>query len=429
MFPGISMTPFSLVTEPNKFMTENPTKLFNSLGYYYAVGLMQQMDELEILSNTVFADITEEFEKVKAKFNTLSSKAQQIRSKYSAAVEKLVKTPSESFNKNPCRQLTTSVQSGQESVKMEINNNLVKNLYMIARPAPTLAAWKPLIPDYQNLDKFISNPQEFMNIFRDEMLRDCQNLVNQKHKGEGRKKRDKGDNEAKYDQPLAPMISKVLPLPTLVLQPPPVGKTQGWRSPLEFKTSFTIAGEDVAFASSTVKAATLTTPEQRKRTPRPQPKPIPVAEPTPPPQPARQAPPPSAPPKAAPAPSKAAPAPPKAAPAPPPPPAAPAPPPPPPPPAAPAPPPPPSAPAGLPPPPPPTQNQGGAVSHLDLIKAGNFKLKKADPNAKPKEEVKKAVDPNQLSTGELLQYMASIRAAVKESESEDEDNDESSESW
>ncbi|EAX87145.1 hypothetical protein TVAG_078700 [Trichomonas vaginalis G3] len=420
MFPGLSVTSFSAITEPSKFMTEDPTKLFNALGYYYSIGLMQQLDELQNISDCLFQGIEQEFDALKKRMDDINAKYQSLKQKVPQSIEKLSKVNATAFIKNPCRQMCAPIGQNQDSISLGMSNNLVQVLYSIAKPPPTLEAWKPLIPDYQNLDKLISNPESFMDMFKAEMLRDCQNLVNQKHKGEGKKKRSES-LEAKTEQALNVMIVKVLPLPTLVQQPPPVGKTTGWNKPLTFKSSITSSSEDVAFAAATVKPAILSTPEQRKRTPRPAPKPIQLPDPTPAPTPApakssssKSSKSSSSSSKTS---SKAAPAP-APAPAAPPAPAAAAPPPPP--------PPLPKSTGSAPPPPPPSG--GGGMSHLDLIKQGNFKLKKASTE-KPKEEPKKNVDPNALSVGELLQYMASIRADVEASDDEEGEDESSSEDW
>lgn len=451
MFPALSVTPFSLITEPSKFTNQDPTILFNKLGYYYAIGLMQQLDELENISNIIWSDINKDFTDVQQRIQNLHTKVQAVKQKVPLCVEKLSKAPAHSFNKNLCQQMYPPLAKPEDNVSMEIKSNLVKVLYSISKPAPTLAAWKPLIPDYQNLDKYITNPSAFMDMFREEMLRDCQNLVNRRHKGGYRHRKEQDDIDQKSEQGKNVMIVKILPLPTIVQQPPPIGKIQGWNNRLSFKTSISSSDDAALFASSAIKPATLSTPEQRKRAPRPPPKPIqlpdpvptPVAQPEAAPEPEKKekklrwgkskekkAPPP----KAAPAPAARAPQAPAArapqapsAPAAPPPPPAPAAPPPPPPPSVPAPPPPsiPKPPATV------TISQsGGASNHLDLIKQGNFKLRKFSV-CKPKDEPKKDVDPNSLSVGELLQYMASIRADVAASDDDQsaDSDDDSSEDW
>ena len=430
MFPSVSVTPFSKIVDPQRFMTTDPVDLYNSLGYYYSIGLFQQIEELQKLSEEVFEDIQSEFNAVSKRVSDIHNKVQDVKQRAKPILEKLTKTKPEVFVKTPYKKLSlTADVSSATFISMEPQNPLVLNLYKQANPPPTLEPWKPLIPEYQKLDKLISNPDAFMEMFRAEMLQDFDKLVKAPaNKGE-RKKKEKQAATTKIDQALNVMIGKVLPLPQLVLQPPPVGQTKDWRKKIEFKTTIGGTAEESQFAASAIAPAVLSTPVHKPRSerPRPPPKPqaIPVQAPPPQQQPARSA---------APAPAPAARAP--AAPAPPPPPSNLPPPP--------APPPPPS---NLPPPPPPGAAAPAApkapkapsapppaassgASHLDLIKQGNFKLKKVQERA-PEVEKKEEVDPNKLSTAELLQYMASIRATVKSDDSDDdeEDEDESSESW
>ena len=72
-------------------------------------------------------------------------------------------------------------------------------------------------------------------------------------------------------------------------------------------------------------------------------------------------------------------------------------------------------------------------THLDLIKSGNFKLKKVDNNT-PRPQInvpQEKDDTDSLSIQDLLQKAAQIRDAVKCSDSSDDDDEKSSdsESW
>ena len=78
----------------------------------------------------------------------------------------------------------------------------------------------------------------------------------------------------------------------------------------------------------------------------------------------------------------------------------------------------------------PKPQQTPPLSHLDLIKAGNFKLRHVDRTEKTAvKEVRK--DPDSLSIQELLQKAATIRDAVQCSDSDNEEEEESlsSELW
>jgi hypothetical protein len=439
MFPSVSYTPASTIIPPSKFQTEDPVKLFNSLGYYYSITLSQQIDELQTLSNEVFQDIQKDFDDVAKRFDEISSKVKNLRERAKPVLTKLASAKPEVFAKNKSVKMVIAEESSNSNyISMELKNPLVIDLYNKAKPAPTLEPWKQLIPDYKKLDKLISNPEAFMDQFRAEMLQDFKNLVNAPTKSGGGKKKEKKEPQIyKVDQSLNVMIAKVLPLPQLVLQPPPVGKTQGWRQTISFKTVALDGNEEESyFSSSTIKPAVLSAPKSRVEKPKVVSRPVQQTDTAPAQQPvASYAP--APPPRAAPQISNAAPPPPPPAAAPPSAAAPPPPPPPPPPPTAAAPPPPPP-PAAAPPPgpgvatkkvtiaPPPSSG----ATHLDLIKQGNFKLKKVTERAPETEKPVEEIDPSKLSTAELLQYMASIRAAVKDDEDEEEDEEESeSESW
>lgn len=79
----------------------------------------------------------------------------------------------------------------------------------------------------------------------------------------------------------------------------------------------------------------------------------------------------------------------------------------------------------------PAPPMAGGMSHLDLIKSGQFKLRKVEPIKKQEPPPPKEIDPSGLSMQELLQRMAVIRAATKPEEDSDsgEEEDEETSSW
>jgi hypothetical protein len=78
---------------------------------------------------------------------------------------------------------------------------------------------------------------------------------------------------------------------------------------------------------------------------------------------------------------------------------------------------------------PPKPGPQDPVSYLDLIKSGQFKLKKVDPVATPAPRVEEAAgDASNLSLQDILARAASIREAVKVSDSSEEEKS-STTSW
>ena len=68
---------------------------------------------------------------------------------------------------------------------------------------------------------------------------------------------------------------------------------------------------------------------------------------------------------------------------------------------------------------------------MDLIKSGQFKLRKVEPIQKQEAPPPKEIDPEGLSMQELLQRMAVIRAAVKPEEDSpaSDEEEESTSTW
>jgi hypothetical protein len=424
MFPAIRLSTFEETTKPSLLEPGDLSSSILNMGYFYSIGLFQQMSELKKLSSTIFLELEKDFNKLNARVESMQQRIATFKQQAARVIQRNANMSPDEMAQRPCTQNPMpNVSTGQDA---DLSNAdvFVQELLASANPPPTLKPWAPIIPNYQELDKRISDPAQFSAQYKQELLA----FLNEAHKQLERKKKkrrvpvDENKTAEKSSIMLHAYTETVAPPRVTLLTPPPKGSTAGWRNK---------ALQEMQAASSSPAQSASVTPRATSATPR-------TSAPAPKQTPSFQQPTVSAQPVM---PSRAA------APKPVPPPAvtpssnAPPPPPPPPPTAANAPPPPPPPPPGGAPPartiapkpsgaPKPKPVVSDAPTHLDLIKKGAFKLKPVKEEPAPVKKVEENTDPNSLSIGELLAKVSKMRGDIVESEDEySEEEDNSTESW
>ncbi|EAY03278.1 hypothetical protein TVAG_299410 [Trichomonas vaginalis G3] len=434
MFPAIRLSSFEETTKPSMLDSGDINKCIANLGYFYSIGLFKQMSELQKLSATIFLELEKDFNKLNERMENVSQRINNFKRTAQSVIAQNQAMSPQQFAEKAC------VQNQMPNVKTATDADLsnadifVKDLLAKTYPAPTLQPFASIIPNYAELDKQITDPKQFEQQYRQELFEKYKELtqISAKKKRQAVTVPENKDVD-KSSTMLHAYTETIVPPPVILLIPPPPGQTSGWRDKalqdMQHASTSSGRGVNTTFVAPPPSMA----PSVRPRVPNfnvqsPQlssfqpplnslePSPSPSFPPLPPPMKPQ---------------SFAAIPPPGALPPPPPPP--------PPPPKAPGggslPPPPPAASPGIAAPPPSTPaptNQGplpGAPrGHLDLIKAGGFKLKPVK-----KEDVKPVnedVDPNSLSIGELLAKVAKVREDTKLSDDDENgDDEEDSEDW
>jgi hypothetical protein len=475
MFPGRPLVSLDDHDGKSNLHASRGDENLQMLAGIRVIGLLHQCECITAFAINIFKDIAIQADELFARVKKIEGKTAEVEQLLPTAVAAFQNEVKERWPKNPRSYYTVGANTNDQDLKeFKFNQpSIVKDLFNKCAPRPDLSGFmdisKGITEDGSsiNFDLIFSDPQFFRTQYKEEII---QAIIREKEKkaAENRERKEQQRKEKemmkertkkisggteKTSEDFISAIAQPPPKPIRLVVPPPKGKAKHGDRPVS------LMGEPMSTGVS-FKPMTLTTVAQS------QPKTVSFsasapkvtsiasgAPPPPPPPPGAGAPPPPPPPP----PGKGAPPPP------PPPPKAnlpPPPPPPPPPPGAPPPPPPPGAGAKAPPPPPaPAPTSGGDVSHLDLIKAGGFKLKKVEnkPAAPaplshldlikaggfqlkkvdksalpppPKEKLEDR-DPSTLSIQEILQKAASIRDAVACSDSDDEDSESSSssESW
>ena len=432
MFPAIKLPTFEETTKPSLLENGDLTKSITNLGYFYSIGLFAQMSELHKLSSTIFLELEKDFNKLNARVESMQQRIASFKQKAETVIQKNASMSPDEMAQRPCVQNPMpNVSTGQDA---DLSNAdiFVQELLEKAVPPPSLQPWAPIIPNYAELNKKISDPNQFAKQYKEELLAFLDQATKQQERKKKKRRVEVDENKTteKSSTMLHAYTETIAPPTVTLLTPPPKGQTSGWRNKALQEMQAVSSASQGSYATPRV-----STPAPRMNAP--------AARTTPVLQSPQQ--------------SQAAyqqqqqqqsyarniPAPPANIPPPPPPPSmgANVPPPPPPPP-----------PANLPPPPPPPPPPGGAApparsiapkpsapkppppepaapSHLDLIKKGGFKLKPVKKEAPKAPVVEEPKDPNSLSIGELLAKVACIRADTQASEDEYEEEESSSECW
>ena len=239
MFPAIDLPKFSEGLSPEAMAGSDAKALMANMGYVYSTWLFKDMSALLSLATTMFTDLNKEFEALKNRFTRIHTQVQQFKTSASAYLAKNLNANPLQFANNPysnidVKSLTEAGNSGALG-----DDSLVDMLVNRTSEPFSMKVWSPLIPNYQELDKSISNPGVFIEMFRAEMIQAYKDLVAQSDKKE--KPKDAGEKRARTNKKnvaaLKIIIDKVLPLEQRMLHPPPPGETQNWRPNLQFQTA------------------------------------------------------------------------------------------------------------------------------------------------------------------------------------------------
>ena len=439
------------------------------------VGLLHQAECLTAFAMDIFKDIAIQANSLFARVKNIEKKTAEIEQLLPTAINSLQNEVKERWPANSRSYYMVGKQIDSDAGTKDFvldRPTIVNELFNSAEPPPDLEPFskltKGLLPDKpdQQIDFSIlfSNPQFFQQQYKQEVIQTMlEEQRKKKEEAKARKEELKKERETmkerkqknteadvKGSDDFISAIAQPPPRPIALVVPPPKGQAHHGDRPISLvgvpaSAQVTMKPTLSTIGSSAPKTVSFSTTANT---------PAPVSSsPAAPPPPG--VPPPPPPPGVPPPPAAPAPPPPPNLPPPPPPPNLPPPPPP---------------PANLPPPPkggapppPPPSGGGGDATHLDLIKAGNFKLKKVDnsapapppqsapvshldliksgnfklkkvdrsaPPPPPKEKIEDR-DPNTLSLQEILQKAASIRDAVacSDSDEDEEEEESSSESW
>ena len=459
------------------------------------VGLLHQAECITAYAMDIFKDIANQANSLFARVKEIEKKTAEIEQIVPTAITALQNEVKERWPANSRSYFMVGKQIDSEAASKDFvlaRPTILEEVFNGAEKPPDLDPFakltKGLIPDKpeQEIDFSIlfSNPRFFQEQYKQEVIANM--LEEQRKKKEEAKlrkeelkkekeimkerKQQTKEGVAHGSEDFISAIAQPPPRPIALVVPPPRGQAHHGDKPISligapasaqttYKTVLQPVGQTSSPKTVTFSTSASTPAPPSSSSSAPAPPPPPGVPPPPPPPGVPPPPPPPGVPPPPPPPGAAAPPPPPPPGIPPPPPPPNLPPPPPPPANL---PPPPKAGGAPPPPPPPPSGGGGDVSHLDLIKAGNFKLKKVDsapatapppapvshldliksgnfklkkvdrsaPPPPPKEKIEDR-DPNTLSLQEILQKAASIRDAVACSDSDESEDEEesSSESW
>ena len=419
MFPAVRLSTFEETTRTSILENSDVNKAISNLGYFYSIGLFNQMLELHKLSSTIFLELEKDFNKLNARMEKMQQNLASFKQRAAQVIQRNAQLTPEQMAQKQCQVNEVPDDISNTDADLSEADTYVKDLIAAAEkanPPPTLKPWSPIVPNYAELDKQISDPSQFERQYKQELL---EILVKATKQQERRKKKshvavDEGKTDQKSSTMLHAYTETVAPPTITLLTPPPVGQTSDWRNRAFQEMQ---AAQSSAMSTTRMQAPPQTTAAPTLRAAAPVLSPIMAPAQQAAPQPAYQ--------PAAPAATNIPPPPPPPAGLPPPPP----------------------PPANLPPPPPPPPAGGipaapkiapkpsappppSQPTHLDLIKAGSFKLRPVNRQEKPKEAPKQEnKDPNSLSIGELLEKVASIRADTQESDYDEEEDSKSSEDW
>ena len=388
------------------------------------IGILRQAECLSAYAIDIFKDIADEAQLIIDRTKSLADRTKALETQFASSVASFNSYTSQNWPNNANIKDTSRFDKSSNSDFNIINTFLVNEMVAKAQPAPDINVFKDAIPSEEttvlnqgtalertipitqlNFNDYFTKPSWFREQYSKELLEEINKMNEERKRKKEQEKRDKAaqaeknqkkktDKGAKNVREVVQVTDKIPEPPKCLCIPPPKGQARHTDVPysLQKEGNVTIVTRP-AFTPSILSSPAPASSSDGS-----------VPPPPPPPPPGGLA-----------------------------------------------------GKAGPPPPPPPPGADGGSggQTHLDLIKSGQFKLKKVDttstpapaapmshldliksgqfhlkkvsdfrpPPPKPKEEER---DPNTLTVQEILEKAASIRSAVACSDSEDEESEKSS---
>lgn len=231
MFPAIPLPSFEQSVPPQRLDSQNIDDIFRKFGFAYSVGLFRQITSLYDISAKLFLELENDFNALQGRMDSISQRVSSFRAKADKVIEQNAALSAVDFSNRGYAENQMPQVSQVSGFMLSRADTFVQPLLDHATPAPSLKAFASIIPDYQQLDKMISDPTQFEKQYKEEML---QILVGMTEKLKNKRQKHSKPENTQTDNigstVLHSYIETVQPPQQTLLVPPPPGQTSGWRN-------------------------------------------------------------------------------------------------------------------------------------------------------------------------------------------------------
>ena len=233
MFPGISLPRFEEAMDPKRIISDDITKMFDQFGFYYSIGLFRQMAVLNELSNQLFRELEAEIDSLNTRISHLGNRIEDLGAKADQVIAANALLTPEDF----CRQPYSLNEFSHSPINTEDilahADDYVKPLIQAAGPRPSFQPFASLLPNYEELDRMISDPSLFETQYREELLvrmRQYHENMESRRRGSICQQTVESSESPKRTSPEPPRVTIIRPIYNELITPPPPGQTQNWRN-------------------------------------------------------------------------------------------------------------------------------------------------------------------------------------------------------
>lgn len=232
MFPAVNLESFEESTDITKLQDSSLTSIFQLFGFIYAIGLFRQMSSLHKLAMKIFIELEKDFDKLEERMQNISERSENMVKLSKEIIRENCKMTAEQFTNVPYS--NNDIKEFPKSSDMILSNAdmYVMDLIENSQPNQSLSKYESILPNWQELDKKISDPSQFERQYKEEMIKILSNLM-KKHESKKKRTTKKTTNvvpEKLGITVLEAYIETIPPPKHILIAPPPVGQTKNWRS-------------------------------------------------------------------------------------------------------------------------------------------------------------------------------------------------------
>lgn len=240
------------------------TQIINTLGHVYAIGIFTELSELHHLSVTIFEELSKEFDDLSTGISRVYKFAEETKEKAVKVLDDLFHYDLQRFFDRDCT--VDQIQKGQSEAITNFNSSdyLVRRQYSQCQEAPSLVGFACRFPNYQEMDKQISDPSLFEKQYLEEMMSVLEHLnarVERKERKPQAKKSEGKSSALEHGVNFVDNLLQTLHPPTLqVLLPPSVEENQSWKTHPLIQLTQQLRGTAIISSGSSPASSQYSTP-------------------------------------------------------------------------------------------------------------------------------------------------------------------------
>lgn len=190
------------------------------------------MSSLHKLAMKMFIELEKDFDKLEERMQNISERSDNLVILSKEIIRENCKMTTEQFTNVPYSNNDSKEFPKSSDMILNKADMYVMDLIENSQSNQSLSKYESILPNWQELDKKISDPSQFERQYKEEVIKILSHLM-KKHESKKKRtaKRDTNVVSEKLGITVLEAYIETIPPPKHILMaPPPVGQTQNWRS-------------------------------------------------------------------------------------------------------------------------------------------------------------------------------------------------------